>query len=60
MMSTHPCVDAVMNKQNGLVIRPFRKAHQNRATDKVRRPTMDISFSRVLAVMQYYLQRFPG
>jgi len=24
----------VMNKQNGLVIRPFRKAHQTRDTDK--------------------------
>jgi ubiquitin-like domain-containing CTD phosphatase 1 len=24
----------IMNKQNGLVIRPFRKAAQNRATDR--------------------------
>lgn len=24
----------VMNKQNGLVIRPFRKAHLTRATDR--------------------------
>ena len=34
----------IMNKQNGLVIRPFRKAHQNRATD------------RELVKLKYYLQ----
>lgn len=34
----------IMNKQNGLVIRPFRKAHQNRATD------------RELVRLKYYLQ----
>lgn len=34
----------IMNKQNGLVIRPFRKAYQNRATD------------RELVKIKYYLQ----
>lgn len=37
-----------MNKQNGLVIRPFRKAYQNRATD------------RELVKIKYYLQLIAG
>eukprot|EP00892_Ulva_mutabilis_P009467 jgi/Ulvmu1/6893/UM031_0099.1 len=38
----------IMNKQNGLVIRPFRKAYQNRATD------------RELVKIKYYLQVIAG
>lgn len=38
----------IMNKQNGLVIRPFRKAYQNRATD------------RELVKIKYYLQLIAG
>lgn len=38
----------IMNKQNGLVIRPFRKAYQNRATD------------RELFKIKYYLQLIAG
>lgn len=29
-----PLADYVLNKQNGLVIRPFKKAHLTRATDR--------------------------
>lgn len=38
----------IMNRQNGLVIRPFRKAYQNRATD------------RELVKIKYYLQVIAG
>lgn len=38
----------IMNKQNGLVIRPFRKAYQNQATD------------RELVKIKYYLHLIAG